>query len=74
MAYIEWVGEVALGVETEGGRSLALSLEKDQRVPEEFKVGDYVHVVNHPDDAINLAMGTKLGILRSHAHRIGQGS
>jgi hypothetical protein len=54
---IDWVGTVALGVETEGGRSLAFSLEDDQRIPSEFRVGDLVEITNYPDHPSVAAMG-----------------
>jgi hypothetical protein len=54
---IAWVGTVAIGLETPGGRSLAFSLEENQTVPPEFQVGDLVRVSNHPDHPANLAMG-----------------
>ncbi|MGI8772417.1 MAG: hypothetical protein ACR2JE_13385 [Acidobacteriaceae bacterium] len=62
MAYkIDWVGTVAIGLETPGGRTLAFSLEEDQQVPVEFKEGDYVRVTNHPEDSALLAMGFENG-------------
>jgi hypothetical protein len=54
---IAWIGTVAIGLETTGGRPLGFSLEEDQQVPVEFKEGDSVEVTNHPDDPANLAMG-----------------
>ena len=62
MAYkIDWVGTVAIGLETPGGKPITLSLEEDQHVPPEFKVGDAVEVSNHPDHPANLAMGFENG-------------
>jgi hypothetical protein len=50
MSYkVAWVGTVALGVETEGGRQIALSLEEGQQIPAEFKEGDEVDIANSPD-------------------------
>lgn len=58
MAYqIAWIGTVALGIETEGGRSLAFSIEDNQQVPVEFKEGDSVEITNRPDHPATLAMG-----------------
>jgi hypothetical protein len=54
---IEWIGTVALGISTEGGRSLAFSLEDGQQVPPEFKVGDPVKIVNFPEHPSVIAMG-----------------
>lgn len=62
MAYtIDWIGTVAIGVLTEGGRSLAFSLEDGQQVPAEFKEGDDVKIMNHPEDPVVLAMGLENG-------------
>jgi hypothetical protein len=58
MAYtIDWIGTVALGVLTEGGRPLAFSLVDGQEVPSEFKEGDEVEIRNHPEHPAVLAMG-----------------
>ena len=54
---IEWIGTVALGVSTEGGRSLAFSLADGQQVPPEFKVGDPVKIANYPEHPSVVAMG-----------------
>jgi hypothetical protein len=62
MAYkIEWIGTVALGIETEGGRSLAFSLEDGQVVPPEFKIGDPVEIANRPNHPSIAAMGMENG-------------
>jgi len=54
---IDWIGTVALGVRTEGGRPLAFSLERHQRVPDELKEGDAVEITNHPDHPSVMAAG-----------------
>jgi hypothetical protein len=62
MSYkIAWIGTVALGVETDGGQQLAFSLEEDQQVPSEFKVGDPIEICNHPDHPSVAAMGLESG-------------
>ena len=62
MAYkIDWIGTVALGVLTEGGRPLAFSLEDGQQVPPEFKEGDDVEIRNYPENPAVLAMGMENG-------------
>lgn len=62
MSYrIDWVGEVALGVRTEGGRPIAFSLEEGQIVPSEFKVGDEVDIQNHPAHPAKVEMGMNDG-------------
>jgi hypothetical protein len=51
MAYtIEWIGKVGLGVSSDGGRQIRMSLLEGQTVPAEFKVGDRVRMVNSPDE------------------------
>lgn len=58
MSYtIDWVGTVALGVKTEGGRQLAFSLEEGQTVPEEFQEGDLVEIANNPGHPAEIARG-----------------
>jgi hypothetical protein len=58
MSYrIDWIGTVALGVVTGGGRPLAFSLEDGQTVPPEFREGDEVQIANHPEEPVLLAMG-----------------
>ena len=54
---IEWIGTVALGISTEGGRPLEFALEGGQQVPNEFKVGDSVKIVNCPEHPSVIAMG-----------------
>jgi hypothetical protein len=62
MSYkIDWIGAVAIGVQTEGGREFAFSLEEGQHVPKEFKVGEDVQIVNHPDHPAGIAMGKDWG-------------
>ena len=46
---IQWIGEVFLGVSSEGGRQIGLSLLESQPVPAEFKEGDRVRIANSPD-------------------------
>lgn len=41
---IEWIGEVFLGVSSDGGRHIGLSLLKGHPVPAEFKEGDRVTI------------------------------
>jgi hypothetical protein len=51
MAYtIEWIGGVGLGVSSDGGRQIGMSLLGGQTVPAEFKLGDRVRMVNSPDE------------------------
>lgn len=62
MSYkIDWIGAVALGVETGAGRPLAFSLEEGQQVPPEFKEGDEVTICNYPEHPAVLAMGMENG-------------
>jgi hypothetical protein len=62
MSYkIDWIGTVALGVQTPEGHPLAFSLEEDQSVPPEFSEGDEVQITNHPDHPANIAMGLSDG-------------
>ncbi len=58
---IEWVGEVAIDLRSDGGRSLSFSLEKDQRAPAEFKEGERVNIVNHPAHPAAIAVGMNEG-------------
>ncbi|HUB18564.1 MAG TPA: hypothetical protein VL990_08005 [Acidobacteriaceae bacterium] len=58
---VAWIGAVALGVETDGGRQLAFSLEEDQQIPSEFKEGDPIEIVNHPDHPSVATMGLESG-------------
>lgn len=58
MSYrIDWIGTVAIGLETRAGRPLGFSLEEGQQVPPEFKVGDRVDVRNYPADAGSVLVG-----------------
>ena len=62
MAYkIVWIGTVAFGVETEGGRQLGFSLEEGQTIPPEVKEGDLVEIANRPEHPAVLAMGMENG-------------
>ena len=54
---IDWVGTVALGIVSDEGRPLALSLEEGQQIPDEFKEGDEVIIENHPEHPAILASG-----------------
>jgi hypothetical protein len=58
MSYkIDWIGAVAIGVQTEAGRELAFSMEEGQHVPKEFKVGEDIEIVNHPGHPTSIMMG-----------------
>jgi hypothetical protein len=46
---IQWIGEVFLGVSSDGGRQIGMSLLKSQPVPAEFKEGDRVRISASPD-------------------------
>jgi hypothetical protein len=46
---VDWIGTVALGVVTDGGRPLAFSLEEGQTIPQSFKEGDRLYIQNNPD-------------------------
>jgi hypothetical protein len=46
---IQWIGEVFLGVSSDGGRQIGMSLLKSHPVPAEFKEGDRVHIVVSSD-------------------------
>jgi hypothetical protein len=62
MAYtVEWIGTVALGVLTEGGRSLTFTLAEGQTVPEEFKVGDELEIEIHSAHPAMIAMDMNSG-------------
>jgi hypothetical protein len=62
MSYrVAWIGTVALGIEAEDGRSLALSLGEDQQIPPEFKEGDLIDISVHPDHPSVAAMGLESG-------------
>jgi hypothetical protein len=62
MSYkIDWVGTVALGIETDQGWKFALSLEEGQQIPTEFKEGDPIAISNHPDHPSVAAMGQESG-------------
>jgi hypothetical protein len=41
---VEWIGEVFLGVSSDGGRHIGLSLLKGRPVPAEFNEGDRVRI------------------------------
>jgi hypothetical protein len=46
---IQWIGEVFLGVSSDGGRQIGMSLLEGHPVPAEFKEGDRVRIANSPD-------------------------
>jgi hypothetical protein len=41
---IQWIGEVFLGLSSDGGRQIGMSLLESQPVPAEFKEGDRVRI------------------------------
>ena len=41
---IQWIGKVFLGLSTDGGRQIGLSLLESQPVPAEFQEGDRVRI------------------------------
>jgi hypothetical protein len=53
---IEWIGEVGLGVVSDGGRQIGMSFLEGQVVPAEFAVGDRVRMVNSPDEYYAMGM------------------
>ncbi len=46
---IQWIGEVFLGLSSEGGRQIGMSLLKSQPVPAEFREGDLVRIAISSD-------------------------
>ena len=56
-----WIGTVAFQAFTDGGRELVFDLADGQILPPEFKEGDEITVVNHPDHPANIAMGMNSG-------------
>jgi hypothetical protein len=46
---IEWIGEAFLGVSSDAGRHIGMSLLKGHPVPAEFKEGDRVRIATSPD-------------------------
>jgi hypothetical protein len=46
---IHWIGEVFLGLASDGGRQIGMSLLKSQPVPAEFKEGDRVRIAASPN-------------------------
>jgi hypothetical protein len=46
---IQWIGKVFLGLSSDGGRQIGMSLLESQPVPAEFKEGDRVRIANSPD-------------------------
>lgn len=45
---IEWVGDVFLGVSSDAGRHIGMSLLNGHPVPDEFKEGDRVRITDAP--------------------------
>lgn len=43
---IEWIGEAFLGVSTDAGRHIGMSLIKGHPVPDEFKENDRVRITD----------------------------
>jgi hypothetical protein len=61
-ARIEWIGEVAFGVElVDDQRQLAFDLAEGQSVPSEFKAGDLVEIDNRPEHPAMLGVGINQG-------------
>jgi hypothetical protein len=46
---IQWIGEVFLGVSSDGGRQIGMSLLEGHPVPAEFKEGDRVSIATSPN-------------------------
>jgi hypothetical protein len=46
---IQWIGEVFLGLSSDSGRQIGMSLLKSQPVAAEFKEGDTVRIATSPD-------------------------
>jgi hypothetical protein len=46
---IEWIGEAFLGVSSDAGRHIGLSLLKGHPVPAEFEVGDRIRIATSPE-------------------------
>jgi hypothetical protein len=61
------IGTVAIFLE-EGpsGGIIALTLPADEKLPEEFKVGDAVELSNHPSHPAQVAMGHITGYYEIH--------
>jgi hypothetical protein len=45
---IQWIGEVFIGLSSEGGRQIGMSLLGSEPVPAEFKEGDRVRIATSP--------------------------
>jgi hypothetical protein len=45
---IEWIGEAFLGVSSDAGRHIGMSLLKGHPVPADFREGDRVRIANSP--------------------------
>jgi hypothetical protein len=61
MYRIFYIGDVSISVETSGGRVIAFTLPAENSVPEEFKEGDEVEVINHPAHPAIIGMGHNPG-------------
>jgi hypothetical protein len=46
---IQWIGKVFLGVASDGGRQIGMSLLKSHPVPAKFKEGDRVRIAASPN-------------------------
>jgi hypothetical protein len=46
---IQWIGKVFLGLSSDEGRQIGMSLLEGYAVPDEFKEGDRVRIANTPD-------------------------
>ena len=52
------IGTVAIFLdEGPGSRIIGLTLSANERLPQEFRVGDAVELTNHPSDSAQVAMG-----------------
>jgi hypothetical protein len=62
------IGTVAIFLEEKlGGRIIGLTLPAgDQKLPEEFRVGDAVELTNHPSHPAQVAMGHITGYYEIH--------
>jgi hypothetical protein len=46
---VQWIGKVFLGLSSDAGRQIGMSLLDSQHVPAEFKEGDRVRIANSPN-------------------------
>lgn len=56
-----WIGTVAFQAFTDNERELVFDLAEDQTLPPEFKEGEEIEVVIHPDHPAGIAMGMNRG-------------